>query len=505
MQVQVSERPSVAQAVPPFAAAPVLAVAGALGVLLLVFSEGYGIFGDELYFVQAGRRLDWGYADQGPLAPLLALVADSLFPGSLTALRFPSLLMVVATVAVAALIARELGGGRWAQVLAAVLTVGSPFTFGNGNLLTTNSPDVLAWALCCWLLVRWVRTRRDALLPWLGVITAIALQAKFLIVGFWLVVAVAVLVSGPRELLRRPLLWLGVLITALATLPSLLWQARHGWPQLGMTGQIAAEGELMHGGPLGFVPMMLLLAGVISGVVVLLYGLWRLLRGGELRPYAFLGWTFLGVVLLFLLTGGRPYYVAGMFPVLWAAGAAELSRNRVAGWWRWSASLPVAALSAVVVVGVMAVPWQPVRERAGAGSVDFISTHSVGWTELADQVARAYHALPAEQRGRTAVLTSSYWQAGALARFGPERGLPEPHSGSRGYFYFGAPPESADTVLYVGRPLPALTESFRTVRQLSTLETELKSNRAVDGIPLLLAEGRTGPWTEIWSRFRKLG
>ncbi|MGW0518278.1 glycosyltransferase family 39 protein [Crossiella sp. NPDC003009] len=480
-----------------------MTVAGVLGVLLFVFAERYGTFGDELYFIAAGKHLDWGYADQGPLAPLLALVTESLFPGSLTALRFPSLLMTMAIVAVTALIARELGGARRAQTLAALVTVASPFTLGNGHLLTTNTPDILMWALACWLLIRWVRTQRDSVLPWLGVVTAVALQSKFLMAGFWVALAVAVLVFGPRELLRRPMLWLGAGITVLATLPSLLWQAGHGWPQLGMTGVIAAEGEFMHGGLLGFVPMMLMLVGLLSGLVVLLFGLWRLLRGGELRPYAFLGWTFLGVVALFLVAGGRPYYVAGMFPVLWAAGAVELSRVRVAGWWRWSASLPVAVLSAAAM-SFFGLPLEPVHSRAGTGSVDFISTHSVGWPELADQVAKAYHALPAEQRARTALLTSSYWQSGALDRFGPARGLPKAHSGSRGYWHFGAPPETADTVLYVGRPLPALTESFGTVTQLSTLETELKANRAVDGIPLLLAQGRKGTWAELWPRFRKL-
>ncbi|MCK2240849.1 MULTISPECIES: glycosyltransferase family 39 protein [unclassified Crossiella] len=503
-QVQVSGQGVQTRALPPFASVPVLAVAGVIGVLLVALADRYGWFGDELYFIAAGQRLDWGYADQGPLAPLLALAMESVFPGSLTALRLPSVLMVLATVAVTALIARELGGARRAQTLAALVTAGSPFFLGNGHLLTTNSPDVLMWALACWLLVRWVRTRRDAVLPWLGVVTAIAVQSKFLIAGFWMVLALAVLVAGPRELLRRPMLWLGAGITLLATLPSLLWQAEHGWPQLGMTGQIATEGQLMHGGLLGFVPMMLFLAGLISGLVVLLYGTWRLLRSAELRPYAFLGWTFLGVAALFLIAGGRPYYVAGMFPVVWAAGAVELSRNRVAGWWRWSASLPVAVVS-TLAMSFFGLPLEPVASRAGAGSVDFISTHSVGWAELADQVAAEYRKLPPEQRARTAVLTNGYWTASALAWFGPDRGLPAPQSGSRGYWYFGAPPESADAVLFVGRPQPVLAESFRTVTQLRVLETNLKANKAVDGAPLLLATGRTQSWAELWPRFRKLG
>src|SRR5437764_5906041 len=95
-----------------------IGLAGLVGLLLVVFAGGYGYHRDELYFLEAGRHLAWGFADQGPLTPLLAHLMDKLSPGSLTVLRFPSALMAGATVLVTGLTAFELGGTRRAQLVA---------------------------------------------------------------------------------------------------------------------------------------------------------------------------------------------------------------------------------------------------------------------------------------------------------------------------------------------------------------------------------------------------
>src|SRR4051812_40278207 len=165
---------------------PVLAVAGTLGLVLLLTSGRYGYFGDELYFWAAGHHLDWSYADQPPLLPLLARALDTAFPGSLVALRIPAAACAVAGVLVAAAPAREMGGSRGAEVLAAAAVTGSPVLAGGGHVLTTTVVDSLLWIVVTWLLVRWIRCRDDRLLLWSGLVTAVALQAKYLIVFFWL-------------------------------------------------------------------------------------------------------------------------------------------------------------------------------------------------------------------------------------------------------------------------------------------------------------------------------
>jgi hypothetical protein len=186
--------------------------------------------------------------------------------------------------------------------------------------LATYTIDPFWWTLIILLLVHWVRLRQhddgggrhaqDWPLLASGVVTAFALQTKFLIPLLWVPVGISALAVGPRELLRRPMLWAGAAIAVVATLPGLFWQAKHGWPQLEMTRVVAREADLS-GGRLALLPGALTMAGVIGGTVLFCYGLWQLLHSKELRPYRFLGWSVLGVLALLLISDGSPRYVGG--------------------------------------------------------------------------------------------------------------------------------------------------------------------------------------------------
>src|SRR5258707_10086890 len=105
---------------PVTATALILSIAAAKLALHLYAGRYYGYFVDELYYLACSRHLDWGYVDQPPLIAVIALIARSLFGDSLSGLRVFAALAGAAEVALTALIARELGGGRWAQGLAAL-------------------------------------------------------------------------------------------------------------------------------------------------------------------------------------------------------------------------------------------------------------------------------------------------------------------------------------------------------------------------------------------------
>ena len=79
-----------------------------------------------------------------------------------------------------------------------------------------------------WLLVRWVRLRDDRLLLALGVVTGVAASTKFQVLLLCVVLAVAVAAVGPRELLRRPMLWAGAGIAAVLAAPTLVAAAAVG-------------------------------------------------------------------------------------------------------------------------------------------------------------------------------------------------------------------------------------------------------------------------------------
>ncbi len=486
-----------AKTIAPFARAHVLIVAGLLAIPLLLTAGRYGYFGDELYFLSAGRHLSWGYVDQPPLLPLLAKGMDTLAPGSVFVLRIPAMLAMLAAVVLTALIARELGGRAKAQMLAAATFAVATQFVASGHYLATSTVDPFLWTLLLWLLVRWVRTRRDGLLVWAGVATAFALYTKFLIGGFWLVAGIAILACGPRELLRRPKLWLGAGIAVVALIPTLIWQATHGWPQLGMGAAISAEVGGTWGGRVAFLPSVLVVAGIPVGVVLLCYGLWRLLRADSLRAYRFLGWTTIGLTVVFFAVNGRNYYVAGMFGICWAAAAVEIERGQASRWWRWLATWPVYVLAALLALPA-ALPVWPQSWLAEHPSVPHpvFAFGEVGWPESARSVARTFATLPG--RTHTAVVTESYWQASALDYFGRDLGLPEPASPNRGYAPLVTPPESATDVLFVGADPRPLLGHFAGLRPIGKVETGVPG--ASEGTPMWLAVGRTEAWSELWPK-----
>jgi hypothetical protein len=478
---------------------PVLAITAAVAAVLGATSGRYGYFADELYFLAAGRRLSWSYADQPPLIPLLARAMDTLFPDSVAALRLPATLATALGVIVASLIARELGAGRRAQVLAAATYAVSGGLLGTGHMLSTDVIDSLGWTVITWLLVRWVRTRRDGLLLWSALVTTVCLQTKDLIVAFWLVLACAALAVGPRDLPRRPLLWLGGAIAGAVSLPNLWWQAQHGWPQLDMTHAIEAEQNLL-GGRLTLLPLILIFAGLPVGAVLFCYGTWRLLRSAELKAYRFLGWTIVGVIALFLAAGGRQNYITGLFALGTGAAVVEIGRRRPASWWRWTTTWPAVAVAGLLTVAITL----PVRPLVwdGGGPPSPVSGLSTGWPELTTAVADALQTLPVGERRGTVVLADTYWQASAIDQFGRADGVPAVYSASRGFWYFGPPPDAARGVLFVGLDAGAMHRYFGSVRKVGSFENRYGLPGINTGVGLWICTEQRVPWSQAWPELR---
>ncbi|AYF79521.1 glycosyl transferase family 39 [Nocardia yunnanensis] len=487
----------------------VAAVAVPAAVVLVLSASRYGYFGDELYFLAAGRRPAFGYADQGPVLPLLARLMDTLAPGSFLVLRLPAVALTVTAIVLCAMLAREFEGGRWAQGLAALGYASSPFLLLQGAMLTTNAVDTALWVIITWLVVRWVRTRADGLLLAAALLTAVDMQVKWLIPFFWLALAAASLLCGPRELVRRPLLWLGGAIVVAATVPELLWQARHSWPQLKMGGVIGAEQGIL-GGRLLFVPMSVSLAGYL-GALLLLWGLWVLLRWDLLRPYRFLAVTLLLLYGAFLLTGGRIYYAAGMYAVVIAAGAVGVTGT--AARLRPRRRRILIGAVALLAVGATAftlysTPWRPADRvrppRDDAEAAVAIGVYgSFGWHELTDEVIHAYDALTPAERAHAVILTDTYWQASALDQLGRDR-LPAVYSPSRGFGYFATPPDDASAVLAVGGYEAALRSQFDHVDAVGKVDTRLGFKGNTQDVTLWKCSGRKQPWARVWPNWMHL-
>src|SRR4051812_21011277 len=327
---------------------PLVSIGAAVAAVLLAFAGRYGYHRDELYFLRAGRELTLGYVDQPPLTPLVARAMDTLAPGSLVALRLPSALVAGLVVLLTGLLAREFDTGRGGQVFAAGCMAVSSVLLFVGHLLSTTTLDLLAWTALSWLLVRALRDGGPVWLP-AGAVAGIALENKVQPAFLVAAVALGLLAVGPREALRSPWPWLGGLIALAVWAPNLAWQAANGWPQLALAEAIAAGSSGTSEPWYLFLPFQLVL---VSPLLVPVWGAgWvRLARAPELRPWRAFAVAYVVLAGVFLLTGGKPYYLAGLYPVLLAAGAEP-----VLGWVRRGAGRLRAWLVAAALVLSLAV------------------------------------------------------------------------------------------------------------------------------------------------------
>ncbi len=241
---------------------------------------------------------------------------------------------------------------------------------------------------------------------------------------------------------------------------------------------VAAEAGYLYGGRPGVAVGLIILAGV-AGTVLALYGLGLLLRSAEFR---FLAVTTLVLFAFFVAAPGRPYYLGGLYGLLAAAGAVGLQRRREAGGlrWRWVA-WPAYALSAAAAAGMLALSLSIVDSGVGVG--------------IAQRTSVAYHALPPDQRDRTAIMGRSYILAAYLDGYSAKYQLPAAYSGNRSYGFFPPPPDNLDTVLYVGSAPDELRPYFTDVHQVA------------DGGPdasVWLCTGRREPWATLWPHLRTL-
>lgn len=477
---------------------PLLALAGAVAVLLVATSWRYGYHRDELYFLAAGRHPDWGYPDQPPLTPMITRLMDAIGGGSLVLLRLPSALAAAGTVLVPGLLARELGGGRRAQLIAAACAGVSAVTLVTGHIVSTTTYDVFFSALLCWLVARVLRSRRPSLLLPAGLVLGLGLLNKPLIGVLAAALAVGVLVVGPRRPFASQWLVIGGVVAAVAVAPYLAWQALNGWPQLDMSAAIAADGD--QGGRLGFLPFQLVLISPLL-VPVWIAGLVRLGRDQTFRFFA-VAWLLL--VVLYLAAAGKAYYLAGTYPVLLGAGA--VATDAWLGTVAARARLLTAALAVSLAIGaVIGLAVLPARALPPVLAVNPDAGEQVAWPRYVDQIAGVWNSLPSSQRSTGLVLTRNYGEAGAVDRYGPARGLPPAHSGHNGYADWRVPIGQAGPVVLVGYPdAEERGRLFGSCERRATLDNGLGLDTEEQGVPVWVCAAPARPWAQLWPEITHL-
>ena len=434
-----------------------LLLALALARLLLHLSTNgqYGFHRDELAVLDDTRDLAWGYVAYPPLTPLLAHASMALSGDSLGAFRAPSALAQALATLFAGLIARELGGRRLAQVVAALAVACVPFSLLAGSMLQYTSYDYLWWVVAAWLLLKLANGGDPRWWLGLGLAIGLGMMTRYTMLFCAAGIVVGVLLATPlRRQLAGPWPWAGAALSLLVFAPNAWWQWQHDFVYLDFVRHIHAR-DIRIGRTDGFLSGQLLVGAGPLLVPLWLAGLAWLAGSAQAVRGRALAWLYATTLALFWLAGARDYYLAPAYPMLLAAGAAALEAGIARlreGLRAWAVAGVAALLLAAFSMGAaIALPIWPIGSAGwrASRSVHDNFAEQVGWPELAAQVARVYRALPPAERARTAIFANNYGEAGAINRYGPSHGLPAAIGGINSYWYrgYGDPPPRTVIVL----------------------------------------------------------
>ena len=470
--------------------APELATRGlaalALAKIVVQFAgiTHYGFFRDELYYMACGEHLAWGYIDQPPLIAFAAWFARHVFGNSIISIRLLPVLAGAAVVFLTGVLARELGGGRWAQIAAATGILLAPAYLAFDSFFSMNAFEPVFWVLCAILAVRIFNGGSPKLWLVFGAIAGVGIENKHTMVVFGFAIIAGLLLTGHASILRSRWIWIGGLIVLALFLPNLLWEARHGWPQAVVVrnAQVFKNEQI---GPLRFLGEQALFLNPLA-LPIWLAGLLWCFFAEEARRFRFLGWGYLITLAAFMVGNGKTYYPLPYYPILFAAGAIAWERAKSISWRRVRAGLA----TAVVISGLMILPWaDPVlpvdtfvryqeafpaffhvhMERDARVELPQLYADMFGWENLANTVARVYFALPTEERADCAILAGNYGEAGAIDYYGPRLGLPKAVSGHNSYYDWGPRDYSGSCVIVFGERAEQYKDNFGETQLAATV------------------------------------
>jgi hypothetical protein len=493
----------------------VIILAGIKLLLHLLTAGNYGLFVDELYFLAAGQHLAWGYVDMPPLTALLAWLARFFFADSVRGIHVIPALAGAGLVLINGWLVAELGGKVFAQALTGVCLISAGVFLTIHSYLSLNAVEPLIWVGCAALLVRMVRTGNTRLWIWIGVLAGIGLMNKNTMLMFGAAILGGLLLTPARKLIFNRWFVSGGAIALLIFLPNLVWMIQHQFPMLELLRNIRESGRNVTLNPLQFILDEVLFLHPFT-MPVWLGGLGWLFFHREGKRYRFLGWTFVFVLGILLVTQGRTYYLAPAFPILFAAGSVWMETGLV-GKLVW---LKPAYLVVLVIGGLVTAPLflpvlppetyirytetlrlrQPKIETFQESALPQLFADRFGWPEMAQAVAKVYGSLPEEEQTKVVILTGNYGQAGAIDFYGPKLGLPKAISGHQNYYYWGLRGYTGEVVLLIGMRPEVLRKYFEDVVYAG--QTYHPYAMAYENTPIYICRNPKVPLQEVWEEFK---
>ncbi len=477
-------------------------------VVHLILGNRYGWNRDELATLEDARHLAWGFPAYPPVTPFFGRISLELFGTSLRGFRFFANIAQAITVVLAGLMARDMGGRRGAQLVAAVAAL--PFVLGGGYQMMYVAFDALAWVLTAYFVVRLLKSEDPRWWVGIGAAIGFGMMCKYTMGFFALSIVAGVMLTDARLYLRSKWLWIGVALSVLIWLPNVIWQAQHHFVSLDFLSHIHAR-DVRQGRTAHFLPEQLMMTGL--RLPLALAGLWFCFVAATGKRFRMVGWMYVVTLALFTVAKGRWYYMGPSYPMLYAAGAvwgeqwlATMSRGRAmtVRWGAWAVLIFEVAFTTAFWL-----PVPPLNSRwwriNNSLTGDF--REQLGWHELVAEVARIRDTLTPEERAHLAIIGTNYGEAGAINLYGPEYGLPRAISGVNSFWYYGYGDPPPQTVIILGLGRKYMDESFSSCRLAGHTPNPygVKNEETEDHPDIWVCGPPKEGWPAFWKGFHYYG
>ena len=485
-----------------------VSIAAIVAIAHLLTNGRYGLHRDELQVLSDARHLDWGFVPYPPLTPFVERIGLSIFGLSLVGLRLFSVIAQAILVVVAGLMARELGGGRLAQVTASLAVALSPLPLFEGTEFQYTTFDNLWWVLIAYFVIRLLKTENPRWWLAIGATIGVGFLTKYTM-GFYLAgIMGGVLLTPARRYLGSGWFWGGMALGFAICSPNLIWQAQHGFISLHFLQHIHAR-DVGEGRADGFWSDQFRICANRVAVPLWIFGLLGYLRA---RRYRLLAWMYLIPLALFAVGKGRGYYMGGAYPMLIAMGAVWGER-----WVTSLSTIPRRTVEALFFAGLVAwglLACTVILPLASSGRLMKFALENngdlreeIGWDELVKTVAGIRDSLPPEQQAHVGVAVRNYGEQGAIEILGAAYQLPPPISGINSSWLRGFPTPLPSTLIVMGQSRQEADRLFTDCRWAGHNGNSLgvKNEESEDHPDIFVCGPPRLPWPEFWKEYKGFG
>jgi len=449
-------------------------------LLHVLIPQRYELHRDSYLYLAQGAHLDWSFLSVPPVTAVLGNIARFFLGDSVFAIQFFPALVGALSVIIVGLIIRNLAGKMWAIILGCSAFILSVAFLRSNALFQPVAFDEFFWLLSTYFMVKMLQTQQPRFWIHLGITWGFAILTKynigFLIIAFGL----ALLLTPDRKLFLSKHFLYGTFLAGIIVLPNAIWQYNHNFPFVYHMTRLRAE-QLVHVqvGDFLFAQVLMNISSLIvwvAGAIFLLF-----LRSG--RQYRVMGYTYLLVILIYLLLKGKAYYALGIYPMLFAfggfalekfsAGRLHLLRPVILAVMLFMSSVLLPFSLPILPYDTMVAFGEKAKRFGGEGALRWEDgrvyplpqdyADMTGWKELGEIVIQTYHSLSDAEKSRCAIYAENYGEAGAIAYFSRHDHLPEPISFEESYLFWA--PDSADfqTLIYVNDDTTEIARYFTTV------------------------------------------